>query len=521
MKNADIALVCHEVHNSENLEVRLIGRALEKSGFKVDIIPARFRSDGINAITKAVATKPYVLAFHIQYPTNSLLELSLAQHARKIGYSGYIVCAGPMVTLQPDWVLKRIPAMDGVIRFDAEEPLKKLLWSIKQGMSQDCVPALVTRRFSNPVKVRSEPPNWRPLRHERPHIMGVPIAGVSAVRGCTFRCDYCIHSAVASLESSETKTVRKNGVSKCVQQRRPLLDLADEMAALYHDEGVRYFFLPDANPLPKSEKNALQWIDELRRLFLEREIDDLSLSLNTRADTLTPKIIDGLIEIGLTRTLMGVESSTDLGLKSIGRTGSAARAIRSMKNMAQRNVVVWFNLLLLHQDSTVSTIAEELNFLKTVKGALFNALKVHPYANTSLAKKMKMSGRLVGGEYLSEIKFNDPTVMRFSRLLSHFQANILGQYDPGLRLQDMLLSALIAGRYRADFKPKRELERTLWNLADRVNAARVNALLRLLEAGKITLTANFCSVLLKMNSVFLLNALMRLKSKLNSSMEQK
>ena len=160
-RKIDIAWICHEVAGGENMEVRLIAGGLRQRGFEVAVVPARFRSDTVRAIREAVRLRPAVLAFHIQYPASSLLELSLARCARDIGYAGFIVCAGPMVTLQPDWVLERVPAVDGCVRFDATLPLAELIRALRRGGPLHRVPALVTRERSSPLRAMPGSVCWR------------------------------------------------------------------------------------------------------------------------------------------------------------------------------------------------------------------------------------------------------------------------------------------------------------------------------------------------------------------------
>jgi radical SAM superfamily enzyme YgiQ (UPF0313 family) len=79
--------------------------------------------------------------------------------------------------------------------------------------------------------------------------LDVALVGLAS-RGCAGRCSYCAPAELAELAVNECKraniparTALDAGVGGV--RWRPVEAICDEMASLYHHQGVRYFFFAD------------------------------------------------------------------------------------------------------------------------------------------------------------------------------------------------------------------------------------------------------------------------------------
>ncbi|HUT79019.1 MAG TPA: cobalamin-dependent protein [Polyangia bacterium] len=491
----DLTMVGYEPAGSENLSLRLVAGAVVRAGFSATVETAPSLEGMGRCMERAVRGGPRVLGLSLQDGSSAVHALALARLARKRGYEGRIVCGGSLATLQPRWVLDQAKAVDIVVRYEGEEPLIALLGALAAGGGLRDVPSLVTRDFETAPLPRAPLSNWIPLRGERPRILGVPTADVISGRGCAHRCDYCTHAARSALVVRECRdagisaeALRASGLGR--PARRPLDDLADELAALYHGQGVRCFDFVDENPVPEREGDALEWAASLKERFAARGMGPIGLGLMTRADALTPTVVDALADLGLLRTFAGVESGSGAGLSSLGRQGDAGRSARGIALLAGRGVVTLFNSLLLHPDSTVATVRDELAFLGTVKGALFDTVQVRPFVGTALHARMAAEGRIGPGELLPSFAGLDPAIERFHGLLARLQTRVFGPYSPTFRAADLLFSAQLARRFGAGSRGLPGLVRRLQALADSVNGARVEALGSLLERAEGDLRAD-------------------------------
>ncbi len=488
MKSPHISLIGFELAGSENLSLRLLAGFIERAGLRANIVPAVGPAHAHQTVTQAIKKKPLALGLSLQSPEISIHTLAMATLARKRGFNGYIVCGGPFATLQSEWILEKCPAVDGVIKHDGEIPLVELLSALREKRSLAQVPSLVTRVFANPPVVNSNEPNWKPVRGPRPQVMGVPTAEIIAGRGCSDRCDYCTHAAVASLLVREC---RSNGVSPAElrqagmgrPRRRSLADCADEMAELYHEDNVRYFQFVDENPVPKDETAALAWIKRLKTLLSERNVGPVGMGMMTRGDSLTPAVVDALVDLGLVRTLVGLESGSKRGLGAIGRKGDPVSGRRGLDLLTDRGVLTMFNTQLIHPESTVASIRAELEFIETVRGAMFETVQVRPTTGTELNRRLDDENRLSGGTLFTTFESADETVDRFRVLMSRFHAQVLGPYTPTFRVGDLLFSAFLAKKFGRSVQAAR-LEFQLRRNLDQISAIRVKALLQLLDAAE-------------------------------------
>jgi radical SAM superfamily enzyme YgiQ (UPF0313 family) len=486
MSGTDLALVGYEPEGNENLTLRLLAGAATAAGYAVDLVLDDDFTRADRIAGRVAAARPMAVGLTAQDPESAVNNLVIAELIRRAGFGGFIVCGGPFATLQPEWILDRSRAVDGVVRFDGEAALVELLAVLARGGDLRSVPSLVTRERSNPPSNGAARLQWRPVRGERPRILGVPMAAVIGGRGCTHNCSYCTHAAQASLLVREC---REAGVSAEIlagsglgrPTRRPLADLVEEMSELYHRDRVRYFHFIDEGLVPDEEEEALAFLADMKGLCEEHGLGRVALSFMTRGDALTPRVVDAMVDVGLIRTLVGVESANPRSLAALGRMGDALRGRRGLELLVERGVSTMFNALLLHPESTPGTIREELDFLARSRGAMFEILQVRAFPGTPLHARLEAQSRIEGGRVMPRFTFSDPAVEKLSVLMARLRLEVMGRYTPAFRVHDLSMSAAIVAKLglRAGIgRTVSDLDR----IGDALNAARVEVLRDLLAA---------------------------------------
>src|SRR5207237_1550500 len=127
-----------------------------------------------------------------------------------------------------------------------------------------------------------------PERH-----LGVKTAFLVGSRGCYADCDYC--SIFAWHEAA---------VGKRYRLRTPA-NIAEEMAGLYHERGVRFFVFHDDNFfLPSAAPNRRQF-EALHLEFQKHGIQDIGLMLKLRPNDCDRENMLLLKEMGLLRAFVG------------------------------------------------------------------------------------------------------------------------------------------------------------------------------------------------------------------------
>ncbi|MBN2342101.1 MAG: radical SAM protein [Deltaproteobacteria bacterium] len=483
----DVAFLGFEPAGSENLPLRLLARAADNAGYSVRVATASRKLDGARVLRKVLKRNPAALGFNLNHPTAALFDITLATLARKWGYTGYIFCAGSVASLQTEWLLERVPALDGLLRFDAQTEIKALLDSVIKHEPLKYVAGMATRNTRNAPRIHSSNPVWTPVRGTLPTVFGVPIAEVASSKGCNHRCDYCTHAAMAE------RAFRESGVRDVPRStlharygnllRRPLNEFADEIAALYHHQGARFFQLSDSHPVPEKKADAVDWAQTLRKMLDVRKVGPVGFGMMTRADRLDRDVVDALQKLGLMRTLAGVESGSESGLNRLGRRGDFRQGIRGLDALSHAGVATVFNSLLLNPQSTPDTVREELNFLDGVRGVIFDAAKLRPYAGTVAYDNLQRAHRLEGGEIYSTFNFDDPVMQRFAALQVK-AASRVGRNEPVAIMCDLLLSTAILERFGGRPGSAALVREDLLAFAHQVNRDRVFLLRNLLSAAE-------------------------------------
>src|SRR6185503_11962284 len=93
-----------------------------------------------------------------------------------------------------------------------------------------------------------------------------------------------------------------SGVTRWTSDR-----LAAEIAALYHQQAARVFTVMDDNLLPLAADDAHAFLRRLAHELRQNRVGPIALSLQLRADVVTPAVADALVAVGLVRAYVGVD----------------------------------------------------------------------------------------------------------------------------------------------------------------------------------------------------------------------
>ena len=123
--------------------------------------------------------------------------------------------------------------------------------------------------------------------------LGLPIANMLSSRGCYGRCSFC--SIRAWYRQNPGKELRQ----------RSAADVAREMAALYHDRGIRIFNFHDDNFfLPRAADNVRRFRDLKDRLDA-LAVGRIAIQVKARPDSVEPAVLAALVDLGLLPRLPG------------------------------------------------------------------------------------------------------------------------------------------------------------------------------------------------------------------------
>lgn len=448
-----VGLVGRRLEHNENLGLAYLASALEHAGF---VAERHYVSDAAaleRAMASLCARPPAVIGLSLADGGSSLLPLALGEHLARSGYRGHITAGGQFATLAREWLLERHPWLDSVVRFAGERPLVEIVRRVLGGESVHGIRGVTTRNGDGAAAdVLDEAPlALRPARDELPEILGHKAAHMAASRGCLGRCQYCGPAALHTLERREgvragvdSRALTLAGVGGV--RRRELEAVCDEMAELWHERGVRYFYFVDEHLLPYAEPEALEYLRVWSEGLRARRVGPLGIGTMLRADRVTPAVAHAFAHLGLVRVFVGLELATAEEGRRFGRTAPGEHELSLLWELASRGVVTVSNLMLVNPYSTPETIAAGIELLERVPRGVFEATRMMVYHGTRLHRTLQEEGRLIGNPFRYGYTFDDPRIERFAEIFLRLRAEAFWDYSVAFRTHDAFLALALARR---------------------------------------------------------------------------
>ncbi len=457
MAATTVALVGRRLPHNENLGLAYLRAALEGAGVSVTTHYVNDAADLARAIGALLAAPPDVVGLSLADGGSALLPLALGEALAVAGYRGHVTAGGQFATLARAWLLERYAWLGSVVRFAGEVPIVALARRVSAGEPVTDVPGVTTRAGDGPPApvLDLAPMTLRPSRDRLPEILGHPAAHIAASRGCVGRCQYCGPAALHALERREgvragiaTHTLHEAGVGGV--RRRDVDSICDEMAHLFHDRAVRYFYFVDEHMLPCDEGDALRFLSTWAEGLRARGVGPVGIGAMFRVDRLTPALVRALAGLGLVRAFVSLEIATDHEGRSVGRLAPRARDLALLGALADAGVTTVSNLMLVNPYSTPATIAAGIELLERVPAGVFEATRMMVYHGTRLHQRMAEQGRLIGNPLRYGYTFADPTTERFAEIFSRLRGEAFWNYSVAYRTHDSYLALALARRLHPD-----------------------------------------------------------------------
>ena len=482
-----VALVGRRLEHNENLGLSYLVAALRRARIDVERHYVNDAAELEAAYTSISERPPDVVGLSLADGGSALLPLALGEALSRAGYQGHVTAGGQFATLARDWLLERHAWLGSVVRFAGERPIVEIAQRVRQGVAVHGIQGVTTRAGDGePAGVLDVDANdLRPMRDELPEIMGHQAAHIAASRGCLGRCQYCGPAALHTLERREGV---RAGIDKAVLtragvggvRRRELDAVCDEMAELWHERGVRYFYFVDEHLLPYTEPEALDHLEQWKHGLEQRSVGAFGIGTMLRADRITPRICRAFADLGLVRVFVGLELATEEEGRRFGRKPPGQDELALLSVLASEGVVTVSNLMLVNPYSTPDTIRAGINLLERVPHGVFEATRMMVYHGTRLCRTMADEGRLIGNPFRYGYTFDDPRVERFAEIFTRLRAEAFWNYSVAFRTHDAFLALALTRRLRGD-RVERSLIERIERTRRAVNRCYVTGYRRALE----------------------------------------
>jgi hypothetical protein len=401
----------------ENLAVRYLWSALEAAGHVVTTAPFAAPGDAPGVLAAVRRDTPELVGLSVTFQRRAHEFGRLATALREAGFAGHLTCGGHFATFAYESLLGRYPALDSAVRHEGEQTLPALCAALAAGGGAARlreVAGLVFRDGAGGLTVNPARPLCPDLDAlpvprrdaEAPRHLGIPTAFLVGSRGCYGHCTFCcIHAWLAEAGGPRYRA-------------RSVANLADEMASLRHDRGVRLFIFHDDDFFTRDRDRDLARMTALRDALARRRVRDVALVVKARPDDVDPDVFAVLQQIGLLRVYLGIESGSTQGLRTLGRGVDLAQNRAALARLVELGVYACFNLLLFDPDSTLASLAESLDFVRRAAHVPMNFCRTEVYVGTPIMRRLAREGRLLGDEFGWDYHIADPRAEAAFRLFA-------------------------------------------------------------------------------------------------------
>lgn len=399
-----VLLVGYE--DQDNLGVRYLSSRLLQDGHQTRIVA--FGPDPGPLLEVIRSERPDVVGFSLifQYMVPAFAQLIRA--LRAAGVQAHFTIGGHYASFEPAELLKWIPELDSVVRFEGEETLAELVaklddpaaWRQTAGIAWlDQGRAVLNPPRTGAVRIDDYPePDRRDIDYRG---QALPTASVLASRGCPWQCSFC--SIITFYEANGTKGRR----------RRDPVRVVDEVEHLVRDRGAKLILFQDDDFLAGGLA-ARTWAQTVAAEFVRRGLHrEMRFKIACRSDEVRAAVLAPLVEAGLCHVYLGVESGDESNLASLNKLLKPDVHIRAGEILRELALSFDFGFMLLEPWSTLATARNNLDFMRrfTADGwAVAGFCRTLPYVGTPIERRLREEGRLVGSALDAEYRFLDPRV---------------------------------------------------------------------------------------------------------------
>ncbi|MDD1684177.1 MAG: B12-binding domain-containing radical SAM protein [Methanoregula sp.] len=400
--------------DEENLSVRYPAAALTRAGYTIDIAPFSVPKDTERVLKQIKKSHPDLIAISMAFQSKAPVFFELIKAIRKTNYNGHITVGGHFPTFEYRKILEAKMGINSVVRFEGEQALVELAESLEGKRELSSVSNLVywigSRIKENPVIDHFPDLDALPfpVRNDRPQVrLGENFATLVASRGCWHAaCAYCCIGAFHA---------KKKGPRYAL---RSVENIAQEIAWLYHKQGIRLFQFHDDNFLQAREADTVTRLDGLMAALEKENVDPdtTAFLIKARPDSITREVAFRLGKLGVVGVFLGVENASESGLEALIRGSDCSHIDRAFELLFQHGIIITYNLLIFHPDATLNEVNTNILFMKNHPGFPFDFGRAEVVAGSPLEYRVIKDGLIKGNWPNWDYRIKDPAVDQMFRI---------------------------------------------------------------------------------------------------------
>ena len=406
-KKARVVLVGFE--DQDNLGLRYLSSRLKQEGHQTRIVHITGKPEPVFDAVREL--NPEIVGFSLIFQFLVPQFATLLAQLRDFGVTSHFTMGGHFASFEPETLLRTIPELDSVVRFEGEDTLLELAERLSNGLDWQDIKGIALRGANGVVLTEGrigrsnldELP-W-PDRDDIDYTgTELPMASLIGARGCPWRCSFC--SIITFYEGNGTKGRR----------RRDPVRIVDEIEYLHRERGVKIVLWQDDDFLAGG-KVAIKWAHAISEECIRRGLNkELRWKISCRSDEVSRESLEPLVAAGLTHVYMGVESGDREDLKALNKHLEPSVHLRAGEILRELGLSFDFGFMILQPWSTIDSVRNNLKFLRDFAGdgaTPVSFCRTLPYAGTPLETRLREEERLIALDFNADYKFLDPRLDKF------------------------------------------------------------------------------------------------------------
>jgi radical SAM superfamily enzyme YgiQ (UPF0313 family) len=335
----------------------------------------------IGELKKKVAeTKPDIVGI-TSMTCNYSNAVKVAKAIKSVNPETLVVIGGVHSTFMHTEVLKTVPEIDVVVRYEGELPMIELVDTVNKGDKLKDIKGITLREDE---KIISTPPrgsieNLDDLPYPAYHLLEPPVEKyiqiygvrnfpVISTRGCPFECIYC---STAAFHGRKYRT-------------RKIPKVVDEIEYVVDKYKVTNISFLDDN-FTMQNNRVFELCEELRKRNLS-----LEWGCSARVDQVSKELLKAMKDAGCNDIFFGIESASQYVLDLVKKRFSVQQAKDAVKMAEEQNIRTHCSFIIGLPGETVQSLNRMIEFIEETKPSgrvLPNVLAVLP--GTELYAKRK------------------------------------------------------------------------------------------------------------------------------------
>jgi anaerobic magnesium-protoporphyrin IX monomethyl ester cyclase len=406
----------------EELGVGYVAAAARAAGYCCGVVSVDLEAGWAELVSKLRRSRPIAVGIGFSHAATSLACVgAMMDDVRRSALETHITVGGYFATFNSEALLTMLPQLDSVVCGEGERTFVCLLDSIVGRRPLSHVKGLRIRQSifvpRSPIEALDDLPF--PVR-EIEGFGETDLFAVSTSRGCMAHCTFCNVPA----------WTRHYGGG---WRGRSAENVVDEIEALVCEYGVRRFWIVDSS-FEDASVPGLGRIASIARVICARGLL-IRYYVFMRAETVASAAIDPvlprLVESGLRRVFVGVESARDSCLRSMAKRANADDNIEALRKLRDCDIAVRAGWIMFTPDATLESIGQSTVHLERMSLLhstvdLFTRLEL--YSGSAEINKLRRKGLLKDQYWYDPFayQFEDPRLEPFA--LAMTTAKLAGEH---------------------------------------------------------------------------------------------